>query len=64
MFKRNDGDHKYIAVEQKREIYDFSELTATEKEELCRLYPRIRDGEGWFGKAEAEACMECGEKAL
>lgn len=64
MFKRNDMDHKYIVVESTRKIDDFSELPESEKEELCRLYPRIDEGEGWFGKEEAIYCMKNYEKAL
>ena len=64
VFKRADFDHKYIVVEIIREIEDFSELSEAEKEELCRLYPRVGEGEGWFGKDEAEYCMEHHRKAL
>ncbi len=64
MFKRNDGDHKYIAVEESREINDYTELTEEEKEALHKLYPRVREGEGWFGRAEAMWCYEHCEKAL
>lgn len=64
MFKRNDKDHKYVAVESDSPVDDFEELSDLEKEELYRLYPRIRDGEGWFGRGEALACMQCDEKAL
>ena len=64
VFKRADFDHKYIVVEVSREIGDFSELSGAEKEELRRLYPRIGEGEGWFGKAEAEYCMKYYKKAL
>ncbi len=64
VFKRSDQDHKYIVTEMDREIEDFCELTEAEKEELNRLYPRIREGEGWFGKRDAEYCMKYHEKAL
>lgn len=64
MLKRNDGDHKFIVVEAAREIDDYSELPDGEKEELCRLYPKIGDGEGWFGRQEAEYCMSHCEKPL
>ena len=64
MFKRSDGDHKFIVVEAAREIDDFSELSDGEKEELSRLYHRVGDGEGWFGRQEAEDCVEHGEKPL
>lgn len=64
MFKRNDGDHKYIAVEESREVNDYAELTEEEKEALHKLYPRVREGEGWFGREEAMWCYEHCEKAL
>lgn len=64
VFKRNDGDHKYIVVEAEREIDDYAELSGEEKDELHRLYPNARAGEGWFGKGEAEYCMKYHKKAL
>ena len=64
VFKRADFDHKYIVVEVSREIGDFCELSDAEKAELCRLYSRVGDGEGWFGKVEAQYCMEHHNKAL
>ncbi len=64
MFKRSDGDHKYIVVEASRKINDYMELTEGEIEALHRLYPRVGEGEGWFGKEEAEWCYEHCEKAL
>ena len=64
VFKRADFDHKYIVAELNRNIDDYAELSAGEKEELCRLYPRIGEGEGWFGKEEAEFCMKNHRKAL
>lgn len=63
MFKRADGDHKYVAVEADRRVEDMEELTESEKAELKRLYPRVGKGEGWFGKNEAEFCMKHHEKA-
>jgi len=64
MFKRKDGDHKYIVVETSRDVNDYAELTEEEKEALHRLYPRVGEGEGWFGKEEADWCYEYCEKAL
>ena len=63
LFKRSDYDHKYIVVEYNRDINDYMELTYSEKEELNRLYPRVGEGEGWFGKQEAEYCMKNHPKA-
>ena len=64
VFMRGDGDHKYIAVESEREITDLLQITETERDELYRLYPRVREGEGWFGREQALWCMEHHEKAL
>ncbi|MBE5767602.1 MAG: hypothetical protein E7335_10640 [Clostridiales bacterium] len=64
VFKRNDFDHKYVVVEETRDVDDLSALTKTEMDELNKLYPRIRMGEGWFGKEVANYCMLNHEKAL
>ncbi len=64
VFKRKDYDHKYVVAETDRKVDDISELTEAERDELRRLYPRIDEGEGWFGKDVAEYCMEHHEKAL
>lgn len=64
VFQRGDQDHKYIAVETSRAISDISELTGSEMEELHRLYPRVGNGEGWFGKDRACLCMETHKKSL
>jgi len=64
VFKRSDFDHKYVVVEIDREIEDITELAETEWDELHRLYPRVREGEGWFGKEVAQYCMKNHEKAL
>lgn len=63
IFKRADGDHKYIAAEVLREVDDYSGLTGSETQALHRLYPRVGEGEGWFGREEAVRCYEHGEKA-
>lgn len=57
-FYRNDGDHKLVAVREKRDIYDFSELTEGEKEDMHRFYPHEDPGEGWFGREKAEEILE------
>lgn len=64
VFKRSDFDHKYVVAEITRTISDISELTEAETEELHRLYPRVGEGEGWFGREEALYCMEHHEKAM
>ena len=57
VFKRADFDHKYIGVNIGSDIDEYADLSPDEKTELCRLYPRIGEGEGWFGKEEAYLCM-------
>lgn len=57
VFKRNDGDHKLVGALEDRNINDFSELTETEKEDMHRLYPKERAGEGWFGRVCAEEIL-------
>ena len=57
VFQRADGDHKYIAAEYSREISDLSQITDEECDELHRLYPNVRDGEGWFGRERAAALL-------
>ena len=64
VFKRTDFDHKYVVVESSRDIQDISELMEDEMDELKKLYPRISEGEGWFGKDVAEYCMKNHEKSL
>ncbi|MDE7298523.1 MAG: inorganic diphosphatase [Lachnospiraceae bacterium] len=58
VFCRNDGDNKLVGVPENREIDDFSELTDAEKEDMRRLYPRERAGEGWFGRERAESIIK------
>ena len=53
VFKRNDGDHKLIGISPQRAEADFPQLPEHEKDDLHRLYPRVGDGEGWFGKETA-----------
>lgn len=64
LFRRNDGDHKFIAVTTFRNINDYSELTEAEKLSLHNLYPRCDEGEGWFGKDIAYQLMKECEKPL
>ena len=63
VFKRADFDHKYIVVEADKNIDDYSGLSADEQQELCRLYPHAKAGEGWYGKQEAYYCMKNHKKA-
>ncbi len=64
VFKRADFDHKYVAVEASRNVDDLEGLTSDEMESLYKLYPRVRENEGWFGRDEAQYCMINHEKAL
>lgn len=53
VFVRADGDNKLIAVPDDRPENDISELSDKEKDDLHRLYPVVREGEGWRGKERA-----------
>ena len=61
VYKRSSGNHEYVAAETTREIDDYAELSDAEKSALNRLF---REGEGWFGREEAETCMKHHGKAL
>ena len=54
VFCRSDGDSKLIAVPADRSETEFSQLSDREKEDLRRLYPKLGEGEGWFGRERAE----------
>lgn len=56
VFCRSDGDHKLVGVCTDRAVTDISELSASEREDLHRLYPRAdkEKGEGWYGREKAE----------
>lgn len=64
MFKRNDGDHKYVVVDENRQIEDIFDLPTREMEALKSFYLRVDEGEGWFGHLEAEYCYEKCDRAL
>ncbi len=64
VFIRSDKDHKMIAVEKNREINEYEELTAHEIEALHKLYPDVREAEGWFGRKKAMEVIETCEKPL
>lgn len=73
VFLRNDGDHKLIAVKagagcekQAEQVHselnadDIAQLTEAQMTYLHQLYPHVREGEGFRGKAEAERVIrEC-----
>ncbi len=54
VFCRSDGDNKLVAVPVSRPENDISELPDSESDTLHSLYPKIGNGEGWFGKERAE----------
>lgn len=58
VFCRNDGDNKLVAVPTECNIYDFSELTDVEKDDMHRLYPKEDPGEGWFGRDKAKEVID------
>lgn len=58
VFKRKDGDHKLIGVLPERNEIDFTQLPDNEKESLYKLYPRVGEGEGWFGAKIAKEIIE------
>jgi inorganic pyrophosphatase len=53
VFLRQDNDHKFIAVDDERRqnmpCADLACLDELSRQDLLRLYPRIGEGEGWFG---------------
>ena len=53
IFIRNDKDNKIIGVQVDRLEDDFFELSIKEINMMKNIYPKIRDGEGWFGKEKA-----------
>lgn len=58
VFIRNDGDNKLIAILPERIETDFVELSEVEKSDLSRLYPRVDEGEGWYGVTKAREIVE------
>ena len=58
VFLRNDCDHKLVGVPLDRDEEDFSQLPDKEKQDMYRLYPPLYEGEGWFGKEQAQSVIE------
>lgn len=54
VFCRLDGDNKLAAVPINRPETDISELSDNESDTLHRLYPKLGNSEGWFGKERAK----------
>ena len=57
-FMREDGDNKLIGILPERLETDFSQLPEDEKSDLHRLYPRVSNGEGWYGVEKASEIIE------
>lgn len=53
-FVRNDGDNKLISIVSDRIENDLNELAQNELDDLKVLYPKVDEGEGWFGVKKAE----------
>lgn len=58
IFLRNDNDHKLIGIEENRIENDFLELPENERKMLSKIYPNIKNGEGWFGKLKANEIIK------
>jgi len=58
IFKRNDNDNKLIAVEYGRNENEINELSESDQIMIKRLYPIIKNGEGWLGKEVAEKSID------
>lgn len=54
MFLRGDGDHKFVAIDREtwgeQCLPDMEHLPPDLVGQLYRLYPRVAEGEGWFGR--------------
>jgi len=53
VFLRQDNDHKFVAIDDEiRDTMTTADLSSLDKvfyDELLRLYPRVDEGEGWYG---------------
>lgn len=52
IFRRNDGDHKLLAVPESSTYNDINDLKPYEIQTLQAIYPRLEAREGWLGKAD------------
>ena len=50
VFLRNDKDNKLIGIEQTRYEDELEELPINELNMIKKVYPIIKEKEGWFGK--------------
>ena len=61
VFYRGDGDHKLVALDAERRAEmtgaDIDALDKPTQDELLRLYPDVREHEGWHGAEEARAYL-------
>ncbi len=61
VFLRQDHDHKFVAVDdeirQSMKTMDLASLDKSYYHELLQLYPRIYEGEGWFGVEVAHSYL-------
>ncbi len=58
IFKRDDEDHKIVGIEVSRTENDLFELSDATIESLKKLYPRVSETEGWFGRSRAEQLVD------
>ena len=62
MFKRRDGDHKFVAVDNEvasaMPNQDLAALDPKVYQELMRLYPDVSEAEGWFGSQVARSFLQ------
>ena len=61
VFLRQDNDHKFVAVDdeirQSMKTVDLASLDETYYHELLKLYPRIEEGEVWYGVEVASSYL-------
>ena len=60
VFYRDDGDHKLVALDAQQQPVTragFFALDSATQDELRRLYPNVRENEGWHGAEEARAYL-------
>jgi len=57
-FKRNDGDHKFVAIEATRNERTLSELPEHEQTMLYRQYPEVCEHEARLEHGEAVALLQ------
>lgn len=58
VFKRADDDHKLVGALIDHPVDDLNGLEASVLSELNRLYVKLNEGEGWYGKDEANQVID------